>query len=67
MVEAMLADGREHIAGGDFSPGDAYLFTVARWAPMVGIPLDAWPALKAHNARIAARPAVVAALAAEAA
>jgi glutathione S-transferase len=66
-VEAMLADGRDYIAGGDFSPADAYLFTVVRWAPMVGIALDAWPALQAHHARIAARPATVAALAAEAA
>ena len=51
--------------GDTFTVADGYLFTLLGWAPLVGIDLAAWPALVAYRARIAQRPAVVAALAAE--
>lgn len=51
--------------GADFSVVDAYLFTVLGWTRYVGIDLGTWPALQTYHARIAARPAVQAALKAE--
>jgi glutathione S-transferase len=52
---------------GTFGVADAYLFSVLTWLPSFNIDLQHWPALAAHSRRIAARPSVVAALAAEAA
>lgn len=53
------------VMGKDFSVADAYLFTVLNWTKFLGIDLGKWPALKAYQARVAARPAVQAALKAE--
>jgi len=47
---------------GDFTVADAYLFTVLRWAPRLNVDLTPWPAITAYMERIAARPAVVAAM-----
>jgi glutathione S-transferase len=55
----------QYVMGNAFSVADAYLFTVLNWANFVGIDLGKWPALKAYQARVAARPAVQAALKAE--
>ncbi|MCC6469737.1 MAG: glutathione transferase GstA [Alphaproteobacteria bacterium] len=55
----------QFVLGKDFSVADAYLFTVVNWANFVGIDLGKWPALKAYQERVAARPAVQAALKAE--
>ena len=63
-VEAELA-GRDHLLGADFTVADAYLFTVLRWLVFVAIDLARWPRLQAYQARIAARPAVQAALQSE--
>ena len=63
-VEAELSR-RDHLLDGGYSVADAHLYTVARWLPGVGVDLAAYPALAAHHARIAARPAVIAALEAE--
>jgi glutathione S-transferase len=63
-VDAELA-GRDYLLGDAFSVADAYLFTVTNWAAYVKLSLDAFPNLKAHQARVAARPAVQAALEAE--
>jgi glutathione S-transferase len=52
---------------GTFGVADAYLFSVLTWLPSFDIDLQHWPALAAHSRRIAARPSVVAAIAAEAA
>lgn len=52
---------------GEFGVADIYLFNVLSWADYVGIDLAGWPSLIAFNERIAARPAVIAARAAEAA
>jgi glutathione S-transferase len=64
-VEALLADGRPHVLGKDLSVADIYLFVVAGWTKPTGLGLDRWPNLRAHSDRIAARPAVQAALQAE--
>ena len=58
-------EGREWLAGTDFGIADAYLFTVLRWMTPIGLDLSRWPRLLAHRDRVAARPAVQAALRAE--
>jgi len=63
-LEGILA-GRSHLMG-QFSVADAYLFTVLGWCRFFAIELGGWPALSAYEARIAKRPAVRAALHAEA-
>jgi glutathione S-transferase len=64
-VETTLADGRDYITGDRFSIADAYLFTLTNWTGPTGIGLSGHPHLTAYQARIAARPAVRAALEAE--
>ncbi|HEX2545187.1 MAG TPA: glutathione transferase GstA [Ramlibacter sp.] len=56
---------REFVAGDRFTIADAYAFTILRWAPMLGISLKPYPHVDAYLQRIAARPAVHAALLAE--
>jgi glutathione S-transferase len=56
---------RQFLLGDRFSVADAYLFTVLNWSKFVGIDLGRWPALDAYVKRIAARPAVRAAMEAE--
>jgi glutathione S-transferase len=55
-------DTNEFLMGSAFSVADAYLFTVLRWAAAVHVDLASWPKLKAFFDRIAARPAVIAAM-----
>jgi glutathione S-transferase len=64
-VERGLSDGRPYILGQNFSVADAYLFVVLNWANFIGRDLAAWPNVAAYVARVAARPAVHKALAAE--
>lgn len=59
-----LAD-RQYLIGDGFTVADAYLFTVLRWTGMSGLDLATWPGLTAFQQRVAARPAVQAALRAE--
>ncbi|MFI4940965.1 MAG: glutathione transferase GstA [Burkholderiales bacterium] len=54
-----------YLNGDSFSVADAYLFTVLNWTGHVGIDLTPWPAVVAFQGRVAARPAVRAALVAE--
>lgn len=65
VVDQQLAD-RAHLTGDAFTVADAYLFVVLSWIPRIGLDLSPWPNLQAFAARVAARPAVQAALAAEA-
>jgi glutathione S-transferase len=44
---------------------DAYLFTVASWAPWVKLDMAPWPKLRDFIVRIGARPKVQEALVAE--
>jgi glutathione S-transferase len=53
------------ITGEQFTVADAYLFTVTNWARHVKLDLGDFPALQAYQQRIAARPAVQAAMQAE--
>lgn len=55
----------DYLMGERFSIADAYLFTVTNWAGYLGLSLERWPALGALRERVAARPAVRAAMAAE--
>ncbi len=59
---ARMLEGRDYLAGDQFSVADAYLFTVASWSGFVGFDLSDWPVLQAYLARVAARPAVQQAL-----
>jgi len=61
LIEAAL--GRTpYLLGDRFTVADAYLFVVTRWAEFVKLDLSAFPKLLAFQARIAARPAVQAAM-----
>lgn len=54
-----------YLLGDQYSVADAYLFTVLGWSKWVKVDLSRWPVFEAYSGRIAARPAVVATLAAE--
>lgn len=57
--------GKDYLTGSTFTVADAYLFTVTNWAGFVGLDIAALANLAAVRARIAARPAVQAAMKAE--
>ena len=63
-VDGELA-GKKYLMGDGFSVADPYLFTVTNWAPKVGVDITDLAHLAAYRARIAARPAVQAAMKAE--
>ncbi len=54
--------GGAYLMGERFTVADAYLFVVLSWAPHVGLNLQPWPALLAHQERVRQRPAVQEAL-----
>jgi glutathione S-transferase len=54
-----------YLTGDRFTVADAYLFVCLNWSPWNGVDLARRPALAAFHRRVAARPAVQAALAAE--
>jgi glutathione S-transferase len=56
---------RPYLLGEQFSVADAYLFVVLSWSPHAGFDLSPWPNLKAFQERVAARPHVMEAMAAE--
>jgi len=57
--------GKQYLMGDKFTVADAYLFTVLRWSPRVGIDLSKSPNVTAYMDRVAARPKVQEALKAE--
>lgn len=57
--------GRPYVTGDSVSLADVYLFVVNSWAKFVDVDLAPYPAIKAFQGRMAARPAVQAALKAE--
>ncbi len=63
-LETVLVD-RAFLMGESFTVADAYLFTMLQWCAPNGIDLGLYPNLDAYESRIAARPAVEAAMAAE--
>jgi glutathione S-transferase len=50
------------LQGEQFSIADAYLYVVTRWSAFVNLDLSPFPHLQAFQERIAARPAVQAAM-----
>lgn len=58
-------ESKEWLLGEHFSVADGYLFTVCNWGKVVGVDLSALQNLQAYLARVAARPAVQAAMKAE--
>lgn len=64
VVEKQLA-GHPYLLGDNFTVADAYLFTVTNWAGTVKFDLAPFPNVRAFQERIAARPAVKAAMQAE--
>lgn len=56
-VDGELA-GKDYLLEGGFSVADAYLYTVGRWAERVGVDLQPFAAVRAHQARVGERPAV---------
>jgi glutathione S-transferase len=64
-LDEVLSDGRKFLTGDRFTVADAYLFVVANWTNFVKIDLNQWPNIAKFVARVAERPAVQKALAAE--
>ncbi len=64
VIEDKLAS-RAYLAGDSYTPADAYIFTVTNWSKGVGHDLTKFPHLVALRDRVAARPAVQAAMRAE--
>ena len=60
-LEGELA-GKTYLMGDDFTVADGYLFVVTNWAKPMGIDLSPYPNLVAYRGRVAARPAVQAAI-----
>ena len=58
-------EGKQYLLGDSFSVADAYLFTVSNWSQPVGIDISGLTHLGAFMTRMAARPAVQAAMKAE--
>ena len=58
-------EGKPYLMGDAFTIADAYLFTVTNWTRHTGIDISGLKNLGAFQARMAARPAVQAALKAE--
>ena len=58
-------EGKQYLMGDTFTVADAYLFTVANWTGHVGIDRSTLTNLEAYMVRVAARPAVQAAMKAE--
>ena len=63
-VDQELAS-RTWLMGDSFTVADAYLFTVSRWCGIVGVDISGLTHLQPYLARVAARPAVQAAMKAE--
>jgi glutathione S-transferase len=61
LIEDILAK-RTWLLGDHFTAADAYLFTVTNWARHVKLDLSGFKALNAFQQRVAARPAVQAAM-----
>jgi glutathione S-transferase len=64
-IEGLLADGREYLVPGGYTLADGYLFTITGWSQKFGHDLSRFPHVVALRERVAARPAVQAAMRAE--
>lgn len=64
LIEKTL-EGKSFLFGETFTVADAYLFVVTNWAGFLKVDISEFPNLLAFQQRVAARPAVRAALVAE--
>ena len=64
-LEGLLSDGRDYLVQGGYTLADGYLFTITGWSEKMGHDLSRFPNIVALRARVAARPAVQAAMRAE--
>lgn len=64
-LSGQLTDEQPYLMGDAFSVADPYLFACLNWSPWNQTDLARWPSLLAYMQRVAARPAVQAALQAE--
>lgn len=64
-LEALLSDGRAFLVRSGYTLADGYLFTISGWSVKFGHDLSRFPHVTALRARVAARPAVQAAMRAE--
>jgi glutathione S-transferase len=60
-----VLEDRAYLMGETFTVCDAYLFTMLQWTRKVGMDLQLWPNLFDYEIRVAERPSVRAAFAAE--
>ena len=68
LIEKILGDGGPYVLGDAYSVADAYLVVFSRWLDTRGLgSLAGFPMTAAHLARVSDRPAVLRALAREAA
>jgi glutathione S-transferase len=58
-------EGKQYLMGDTFTVADGYLFTVTNWAKPMGLDISGFATLGAYRDRMAARPAVQAAMKAE--
>ena len=63
-IDTQLA-GKQYLMGDTFTVADAYLYTVSRWGALVKVDTSGLQHLAAFRERMAARPAVQAAIKAE--
>jgi glutathione S-transferase len=59
---AKSLEGKQYLMGDQFTSPDAYMFVMLQWAQHLKIDTSQFPILKTYHERIAARPAVKAAL-----
>jgi glutathione S-transferase len=64
-IEGLLSDGRDYLVPGGYTLADGYLFTIIGWSQKFGHDLSRFPQVLALRERVAARPAVQAAMRAE--
>ncbi len=64
LLDKQLA-GKKFLFGDQFTVADAYLFVVTNWAKSTKVDLSEFTHIQAFQTRVAARPAVVAAMTAE--
>ena len=64
LLDKQLA-GKKFLFGDQFTVADAYLFVVTTWAKSTKVDLSEFTNIQAFQTRVAARPAVVAAMTAE--
>ena len=60
-IDGELA-GKQYLMGDTYSVADPYLFTVTNWAPRAGVDISGLANIAAFRTRVAARPAVQAAM-----